>query len=90
MWCWLGRVTVELGEAVEALGGCVGDAGQDSGDDLLLPAGERRGEREELGDVIACGSPVVEGEEPVPYLPLAPAARPVPGKRFVMTGPPSD
>ena len=67
----VGEAGLELGEAVEALGGGVGDAGQDGGDDLVFPAGDRAREAEQLGDVLVLRAPVVEGEQPVADLPLA-------------------
>lgn len=56
----------ELGDAVEAFGAGVRHAGQDGGDDLVLPAGDGAGERSQLGDLLVLGAPVVEGKEPVP------------------------
>jgi hypothetical protein len=45
-----------LGDPVEALGRGVGDAGRDCGDDLVLPAGDRRCEGDQLGDVLVLGA----------------------------------
>ena len=42
----------------------VGDAGQDGGDGLVLPAGDGRGQGDELGDVLVLGAPVVERGDP--------------------------
>lgn len=61
----------ELGDAVEAFGAGVGHPGQDGGDDLVLPAGDGGGERNQLGDLLVLGAPVVEGKEPVPDLAFA-------------------
>ena len=61
----------ELGDAVEAFGAGVRHAGQDGGNDLVLPAGDRAGERGQLGDLLVLGAPVVEGKEPVADLALA-------------------
>ena len=67
----VGVAGFELGDAVEAFGAGVGHAGQDGGDDLVLPAGDGTGEGGQLGDLLVLGAPVVEGKEPVPDLPLA-------------------
>ena len=61
----------ELGDAVEALGPGIGHAGEDGGDDLVFPAGDRAGERGQLGDLLVLRAPVVEGKQAVPDLPLA-------------------
>lgn len=66
----VGQAGFELGEPVQALGGGVGDPGQDRAEDLVLPPGNRPGEADQLGDVVVAGAPVVEGEEPVPDVAL--------------------
>ena len=67
----VGVAGLEFGEAVEAFGGGVGDAGGHGGDDLVFPACDGAGEGPEFGDVLVLRAPVVEGEEPVADLPFA-------------------
>src|SRR5690348_7354298 len=58
----VGQAGFELGEPVEALGGGVGDPGDDGGGDLVLPPGYGRGQRDEFGDVVVGGAPIIESE----------------------------
>src|SRR6266700_7924035 len=67
----VGVAGLEFGEAVEAFGGGVGDAGGHGGDDLVFPACDGASEGLQFGDVLVLGAPVVEGEQPAADLPLA-------------------
>ncbi len=67
----VGVAGFELGDAVEAFGAGTGYAGQDGGDDPVLPAGDGAGEHGQPGGLLVLGAPVGEGKEPVPGLPLA-------------------
>ena len=67
----VGVAGFEFGEAVEAFGGGVGDAGDDGGDDLVFPACDGVREGLEFGDALVLRAPVVEGKEPVADLPFA-------------------
>jgi hypothetical protein len=49
---------LELGEPVQALRCGVGDPGDHRSDDLVFPAGDGPGQREELGDVVVLAAPV--------------------------------
>jgi len=59
----VGLAGFELGDAVQALGAGIRDAGQDGVDDLVLPAGDGAGERDQFFDLLVLGAPVVEGGE---------------------------
>jgi hypothetical protein len=61
----------ELGKPVQALSGGVRHPGDHRGGDLVLPAGNVAGQRDELGDVVVLSASVIEGEEPVAYLAFA-------------------